>query len=99
MIKAIINGIISLILDLVNVLLVPIDSLIDTVLPNLSSAISAVGNFLSILTRSIGWGISALGIPSSAISLLIAFYTFKLTAPLLFSTIKLALKWYNNLKL
>lgn len=99
MIKAIINGIISLILDLVNVLLVPIDTIIDTVLPNLSGAINAVGSLLSILTRSIGWGISALGIPSSAISLLIAFYTFKLTAPLLFSTIKLALKWYNNLKL
>lgn len=99
MIKAIINGIISLILDLVNVLLVPIDSVIDSVLPNLSGAINAVGSLLSIITRSIGWGISALGIPSSAISLLIAFYTFKLTAPLLFSTIKLALKWYNNLKL
>lgn len=99
MIKAIINGIISLILDLVNVLLVPIDTIIDNVLPNLSGAINAVGSLLSIITRSIGWGISALGIPSSAISLLIAFYTFKLTAPLLFSTIKLALKWYNNLKL
>lgn len=99
MIRAIINGIISLIVDLVSILLSPIDNIITSVLPNLSGAINAVGSLLSTMTQSIGWGISALGIPSSAISLLIIYYTFKLTAPLLFYTIKLAIKWYNSLKL
>ncbi len=99
MINAIVKGIISLVISLVSILLYPIDALIDSLLPSLSNMISAVGTFLSICTSSIGWVLSCVGINGNIISLIVIFYTFKLTAPLLVYTIKLAIKWYDKLKL
>ena len=98
MINAILSGIINLIINLVNVILLPFDTLIENALPNLSNAFSSIGEFLNISTSSIGWVISLTGISSTAISLIVAYYGFKLTAPLLFYMIKLALSWYNKLK-
>lgn len=98
MINAILSGIINLIISLVNVILLPFDALIQSALPNLSDAFTSIGQFLNIATSSIGWVISLTGISSTAISLIVAYYGFKLTAPLLFYMIKLALSWYNKLK-
>lgn len=99
MINAIVKGIIKLVISLVSVLLYPIDALIDSVLPSLSNMISAVGTFLATCTQSIGWVLSCIGINGTIISLIVVYYTFKLTAPLLVYTIKLAIKWYDKLKL
>lgn len=99
MINAIVNGIISLIISLVNVILTPIDSLISQFLPDLSSAISSFGQLLNTISGSIGWVISLSGISATAISLIVMYFTFKLTVPVLFSAIKSAIKWYNSLKL
>lgn len=98
MIKAILNGIMSLIISLVSLVLAPIDVLIQSALPQLSSALTAVGNFLNIISSSIGWAISLTGLSANALSLIVIYYTFKLTAPMLFYMIKLALSWYNRLK-
>lgn len=98
MIRAILSGIIKLIISLVSLLLAPIDLLIQGVLPELSSALTAIGNFLNIISSSIGWAVSLSGLSSSAISLIVAYFVFKLTAPMLFYMIKLALSWYNKLK-
>ena len=91
MINAIVKGIISLVISLVSILLYPIDALITSVLPDLSTMISSVGTFLGICTQSIGWVLSCLGINYSIISLIVLYYVFKLTAPLLVYTIKLAI--------
>ena len=99
MINKIMLGIIKLIVSLVSVLLTPIDNVISSALPDLSSAFTAIGNFLSLCTSSIGWVISLTGIPPQAISLIIMYFTFKLTIPIAFYFIKLALSWYNRLKL
>lgn len=98
MIRAILSGIIKLIISLVSLLLAPIDLLIQGVLPGLSNAFTAIGNFLNIISSSIGWAVSLSGLSSSAISLIVAYFVFKLTAPMLFYMIKLALSWYNKLK-
>ena len=98
MINAILSGIINLIISLVNVILLPFDNLIQTALPDLSNAFSSIGQFLNIATQSIGWCISLTGLSTTALSLIIAYYGFKLTAPFLFYMIKLALSWYNRLK-
>lgn len=97
MIKAIINGIFKLIISLVSVLLAPIDTLITNYLPSLSVAINAVGSFLNICTQSIGWVLSCFGLSSTCISLIIIYFTFKLTVPLLIYVFKLAIKWYHML--
>lgn len=98
MIKAILSGIMKLIIGLVSIILAPIDLLIQGVLPELSSAFTAIGNFLNIISSGIGWAISLTGLSSQAISLLVAYYVFTLTAPMLFYMIKLALTWYDKLK-
>lgn len=98
MIQAILTGIFKLITSLVNVLLSPIDALIETALPSLASGISAVGTFLSYATSSIGWVLSVFGLSSDCLSLIVLYFVFKLTVPLTIATIKLAIRWYDKLK-
>lgn len=98
MINKLLMGIIKLIVSLVSVILTPIDNLIQSALPQLSGALTAVGNFLNLISNGIGWVISLTGLSANAISLLVAYYVFILTAPMLFYMIKLALSWYNRLK-
>lgn len=99
MINAILTGVIKLIISLVNVLLLPIDLLISNALPDLATAISAIGTFLNLCCSSIGWVLSVFGLSSECISLIVLYYGFKLTLPLAVSLVKLAIKWYNALKL
>lgn len=98
MINSILTGIINLIISLVSLILLPIDALILSVLPDLSNAFTAIGTFLNICGSGIGWAISLSGLSSSTISLIVAYWAFTLTAPMLFYMIKLALAWYNRLK-
>ena len=98
MINALLKGIFKLIIGLVTLLLKPIDIAIATVLPGLSGAFSGVANYLNIIGSGIGWAVSVTGLSSSALSLLVAFFTFKLTLPVSFWLIKLAIKWYDKLK-
>lgn len=98
MIQAILTGIFKLITNLVSLLLSPIDNLISSALPSLSSGINAVGQFLTYATSSIGWVLSVFGLPSECLSLIVLYFVFKLTVPLTVATIKLAIRWYDKLK-
>lgn len=98
MIKAIIKGIFKLVLALVNLILLPIDTLISNYLPSVANAIDKVSGFFNWVTNLIPWGISWFGFSSTTISLFVAYVTFELTVPLLIHTVKLAIKWYNALK-
>lgn len=98
MINALLQGMISLIISLVNVILLPIDNIIASVLPDLSNSLNSVSHFLQLCLNSIGWVISLTGLSSEVISLIILYFGFSLTAPMLFYLIKLALAWYDRLK-
>lgn len=98
MINKLLMGIMSLIINLVSLLLTPIDNLITSVLPSLSNALNSVSGFLNLCTRSIGWVISLTGLSSDCLSMIVLYFGFSLTAPMLFYLIKLALAWYNRLK-
>lgn len=98
MINSVITGIFNIIINLVNVILTPIDALIENSLPSLNSAISAIGELFALIGSSIGWGISLIGIPTECIQLIVLYYSFKLTVPIGFYIIKLAIAWYNKLK-
>lgn len=98
MIKGIIKGIFKLVISLVNLILLPIDSLISTYLPSVSDAIDTVGSFFSWVAGLIPWAISWFGLNANTIALFVAYITFELTVPLLIHTIKLALQWYDKLK-
>lgn len=99
MINKILMGIMKIIVSLVSVLLTPIDNIISSALPSLDNAFTAIASFLNLCVRSIGWVISLTGIPSSVLSLIVLYFTFKLTVPISFYFIKLALSWYNRIKL
>lgn len=99
MINAILTGIFNVVISLVSVILSPIDTLISTYLPDLANGISAIGQLFSTIGTSIGWAISLTGISSECISLIVTYYVFKLTVPMFFYLIKLALAWYNKLKI
>lgn len=98
MINAILTGIINLIVGLVEIVLYPFDALILSALPDLSNALTAIGGFISVITSGLGWVVSLTGLSSETLSLIVMYFTFKLTAPMLFYMIKLALSWYNKLK-
>ena len=98
MINKILMGIIKLIVSLVSLILAPIDNLIQSALPDLSNALTAVGNFFNLISDVIGWVVSATGLSNETLSLIVMYFTFKLTAPMFFYMIKLALSWYNKLK-
>lgn len=98
MINKLLMGIFKLIISLVSLILTPIDALITNALPSLDSALTAVANFFNYIGSSIGWVISLTGLSSETLSLIVLYFTFKLTAPMLFYMIKLALSWYNKLK-
>lgn len=99
MINALLKGIFSLIISLVNLLLSPIDAIIENAFPSISSGLEYVSNFFNWVCGVIPWAISWFGLPSVIITLLVGYYTFKLTVPLAVHTVKLAVKWYDKLKL
>lgn len=98
MINSILTGIFKLIISLVTLILTPIDNIILSLLPDLSNALTSIDNFFNLVGQSIGWSISLLGLSTETISLVVLYFTFKLTAPIMFYMIKLALSWYNKLK-
>lgn len=98
MINKILMGIISLIITIVNALLSPIDSLISSALPGLSNAFTLIGNLLGLLTDIIPWVMSWLGLNTTIRTLVVAYFTFILSLPLVVHTIKLAIKWYDKIK-
>lgn len=98
MIKALINGIFSLVLGLVSIILAPIDLVIQNALPGLSEAFTSIGNLFNLIGNVMGWGISVFGLSNTAINILTLYYTFVLTVPLSIWMIKLALSWYDKLK-
>lgn len=98
MINAFLKGIIGLIVSLVSVILAPIDSLITSALPDLASALNAISGFLNVIQTGIAWAVSATGLSPLALQVIVMYFVFKLTAPMLFYMIKLALAWYNRLK-
>lgn len=98
MIKAILKGIFKLIIALVNLILLPIDSLINSAFPSIASAISYIDSFFNHILSFIPWIMSWLHLPSIFITFVVGYFTFKLTLPLAVHTIKLALKWYDKLK-
>lgn len=99
MARRIVRGFLKVIIKLSTVLLSPLDSLIASFVPGLSNIFTSIGQFFTIISNSLGWVISLSGLSSTAISFIVIYYTFKLTAPIAAYMIKLAIKWYNAIKI
>lgn len=99
MIKAIINGIMKLIISLVSLLLAPLDALIESLLPDVSAGFSMIASFFQLAGNYFGYVADMMYLNNDVKALLIAYFGVKLTLPLLTSAIKQALKWYNTVKI
>ena len=99
MIAKLLSAIIKLIIKLVTVLMSPINTLITSMLPQeIVDGLNSFASFFTTISNGIGWVISATGIPSTAIAIIVATMLFKLTVPMLVYVTKLALAWYDKLK-
>lgn len=98
MIKAILSGVFKVIISLVGFVLAPIDLAINTALPNLATAFSLISSLFDLIGSYVSWVLSYFGLYPDTISLAVLLITFIVTIPITFDTIKLAIKWYNALK-
>lgn len=94
----IITALLWVIVTLVNLILMPIDALITNLLPALGTMLANFASLLTIIFSTIGWAISASGIPGAMIALIVSYYIFVLTIPSAIYMFKLILRWYHYLK-
>lgn len=89
----------DLVIKLVQVLLSGIDAIIAQFLPSVSDAITMVGQMFTSILSFIPWVMSWMGLNHTVVALVVAVITFELTVPLLVHTVKIAIKWYDKLKI
>ena len=98
MINAIIKGIFKLVIILVNAILTPINLLINSAFPSISTALSYVNDFFNYIGSLMSWILSWFHVPNPFLTLVVGYLIFRLSVPLAVHTIKLALHWYHILK-
>lgn len=98
MIDAILSGIFKIIIALVNLLLLPIDALIESALPSVATGLDYVASFFNYILGFIPYVLSWFNFPDLFIDLVVTYFTFKLTIPLAVHTVKLAISWYDSIK-
>lgn len=82
----------------VRLILMPIDALVSSLIPNLAQALSDAATFITYMSQALGWAVSAAGIPYSTVALIATVTIFKLTLPINIWLIKLGVKWWATLK-
>jgi len=97
-ISSIFNLLLGVVYSVVAIVLVPIDAIVDTFLPQIDDYATALEGFLDSITSYLGWAIDASGIPYPIMILVAVFLVFKLSAPLQVYVIKNGLQWYRALK-
>lgn len=101
-VSSFITGFLQMILDFVmficNLILMPIDAIISSLIPDYVSLTSYINDYLVLASTYLGYLLDSCGFYSGTIILLVAALTFRLTLPLQIWVAKLAVRWYNALK-
>ena len=84
--------------DLLQLVLLPIDLLIQSLLPDVSIMIQSIYGLFDIAFSGIAYAIELLAVPTRSIQAIIIFYTFKLTIPIQVYVYKIIFDWYAKLK-
>lgn len=103
MIEDLISNFLHLILDFViyitNFILVPFDLLINNFFPTyIEDSISFIVNAFDTAFYYLFYILDSVGFESFTILLFTDYIIFKITVPLGVSVVKIAIRWYNNLK-
>lgn len=97
MIVVLLTAFLNFIILFCKAILLPINTLIEQFLPDLSNMLSSVQPLFDTASQYLNWVISLSGLSTTAIQFIVLYFTFKLTVPLSVYVIKFVVKWYNAL--
>ena len=102
LVSNLVNGFLQMILDfviyIVNLILLPIDAIISSMIPNFVDLAGYINSALNVASQYIGYCLDSLGMYSSTVYLLVGALSLKIAVPLSIWVMKLAIRWYNALK-
>lgn len=96
--ETILSVLFNIVITIVQILFYPIDLAINVFIPNLTLAFSAIANLITVMFSYIAYAISLTGITGLALTLIIAYTTFRLTLPINVWIAKLLFKWYKTVR-
>ena len=97
MIGSLLNGLVSFLISIIKILLNPIETLITNNIPSLSTGLAAIGSLIDYIIDSMGFVLDVVGLSSTAIALIIAYWSFALTLPVVVWAVKVVVKWWHAL--
>lgn len=98
MIALLFQKLFDIIISLINVLLAPIDLIIQAALPQVAQLLGYVNAMIDVAITGLAYAISFTMLSPSLIGILYGCLLFILTVPLAIHSIKLVIRWYNALK-
>lgn len=100
MISAIINGFLNLIMKLTDILLAPINLIIVNLLPTqINDSLTKITEFMELPFKYMGWIFELVHIPTTALTLIIAYWVFKYAVVSSVAGVKKVITLYQRFKL
>lgn len=96
--QAIFFGLFNLFFAIISLVLLPFQAIITATFPNVDGAMVYVTNFLSYIADYIDLALSWTFLSTTAIQLVIVYYSFTLVIPLLIYPLKMVVQWFRSLK-
>lgn len=97
MVNALLKGLLNFIISLISVVMAPLDTALNTLLPSFSDVLTLFGNFIDRILSIIPWALSWFHIPTALLSFVCLYLIAKITISVGVHEIKLALAWYRKL--
>lgn len=99
MIGKLILGLLNIISKIVSIILSPIDLLVSSMLPNVSSVLVSITTYLSLPARFMSWIFSLFHVPNIVPTLIIAYWVFKYGITTAISGTKKVITLYRRFKM
>lgn len=99
MIDAIISGILHFFSTMLSALVAPLDTIISQYLPDVSTALTSFGNFVSSILQVIPWILSWFHIPAHILTIVVTWAIAKIWLNLGVRVFKIMLAWWRTLKI
>lgn len=99
MIAKLILGLLNIIGRIVAIILSPIDLLVSSLLPDLSSVLVSIQTFLAMPGRFMSWIFSLLHVPNVVPTLIISYFVFKYAVVGAVAGTKLVITLYRRFKM
>lgn len=77
MIAKLILALLKLIGKIASIILLPLDLLVNNLMPDVSYAVQSITSYLSLPAQYMGWVFQLLNVPTLALTLIIAYWVFK----------------------